>query len=143
MFWTGIEEVERMFEPLRELERMSWTLPRLAATRSYDLPAVNVWEGAEEAVVTTELPGINPADVEITVKGRSLILKGSRKAEELKEGEYFHRRERWSGDFDKTIELPFEVEADKVSAKYAKGVLTVRVPRAESEKPRKIAISSE
>ena len=143
MFWTEIDEVERMFEPLRELERMSRVLPWRMAPRGYAFPAVNVWAGAEEAVVTTELPGINPADVEITVKGHSLTLKGGRKAEELKEGEFFQRKERWSGDFEKTVELPFEVEPDKVTARYSKGVLTVRAPRAESEKPRKIAIASE
>lgn len=143
MFWTEIDEVERMFEPLRELERISRVMPWRAAQRGYTFPAVNVREDAEGAVVTTELPGIDPADVEITVKGHSLTLKGGRKAEELKEGEYFHRKERWSGDFEKTVELPFEVEPDKVTAKYSRGVLSVRAPRAESEKPRKIEISSE
>lgn len=143
MFWTEIEEVERMFEPLRELERMSRALPWRAAGRRCSFPAVNVWRGAEEAVVTAELPGINPAEVEITAKGNSLTLKGSRKAGELKEGEFFQRKERWTGDFERTIELPFEVDAEKVTAKYSRGVLTIKAPRAESEKPRKIAIASE
>ncbi len=143
MFWTGIEEVERMFEPLRELERMSRSLARLSAPRGVEFPPVNISENTEGAVITAELPGIEPSDVEISIKGNSLTLKGNRKANELKEGEFYQRQERCAGEFDRTLELPFEINAEKVAARYARGVLTLFAPRAESEKPKKITISSE
>ncbi|MDA8077583.1 MAG: Hsp20/alpha crystallin family protein [Nitrospiraceae bacterium] len=143
MFWTDIEEVGRMFEPLRELERMSRSLAMLSTPMGVEFPPVNISENAEGAVITAELPGVWPSDVEISVKGNTLTLKGSRKADELKDGEFYQRRERWNGEFNKTLELPFEINADKVAARYSRGVLTVAAPRAESEKPRKITISSE
>jgi len=143
MFWTDIEQAERVFDPFLELERMSKSLSRLMAPKGTEFPAVNVWEGTDAASVTAELPGIDPKDVEISVKGRSLTLRGSRKADDLAEGEYYQRKERWSGDFERVISLPFDVEAEKVSARYSRGVLTVVAPRAESERPRKIAIITE
>ena len=59
---------------------------------------------------------------------------------EIKEGESYHRRERWYGKFTKTIELPFVVEGNKVEAGFSRGILTIKLPRAESEKPKKITV---
>jgi HSP20 family protein len=66
-----------------------------------------------------------------------------RKADELGDDESYHRRERWAGQFSKTIELPFNVQAEKVEAKFSKGILSITLPRAEAEKPKKIIIKSD
>ncbi len=102
-----------------------------------------MWVSENNAVVTTEVPGIDPNALEISVVKDSLTLRGSRQDEELKEGESYHRRERWSGQFTKTLELPFPVDAGKVEARFAKGVLFISLPRAEADKPRKIVVKSE
>jgi len=139
MLWSDLE----FFDPWREIERMEKVLSRLTARSRVEFPAVNLWLNGDEAVVTTELPGIEPGNIDISVIGKSLTLRGSRQTEEAKEGESYHRRERWYGKFSKKIELPFNVDADKVTAKYSKGVLTLHLPRAEAEKPRKISIAAE
>ena len=88
------------------------------------------------------IPGISPEDIEISVVGKSLTLRGTRRADDLKDEEAYHRRERWHGQFSKTIELPFNVEAGKVNASFKKGVLYITLPRAEEEKPKTIHIKS-
>ena len=85
---------------------------------------------------------VDPETIELSVVGKSLTLRGARQSEELKEGETYHRRERWEGSFSKTVQLPFTVESDKVNARFTRGVLTVELPRAEAEKPRKIIVKT-
>ncbi len=141
MLWHDLEEMEtRLFDPWQEFERMRNAFFRASAPSNGEFPAVNLWSSAENAVVTTELPGVDPSAIDISVTGDVLTIKGSRTPEELKEGESYHRRERWYGQFSKTVELPFTVETEKVTAKFLNGVLRIELPRAESEKPKKIEI---
>lgn len=141
MLWNDLEEMERkLFDPWLEFDRMRKAFFRTQTPSNGEFPAVNVWSSAENAVVTTELPGVDPSAIDIAVTGDVLTIKGSRNPEELKDGESYHRRERWHGQFSKTVELPFNVQQDKVSAKFLNGVLRIELPRAESEKPKKIEI---
>lgn len=147
MLWTeGFGTFGRGLDPWSEFRRieneMNRVLSRYVSPSASEFPAINIWADSDEAIVTTEIPGIEAGNVEISVMGKTLTLKGSREPEEAKGGETYHRRERWYGKFTKTIELPFNVEGEKVEAKFAKGVLTVKAPRAESEKPKKIAVKS-
>lgn len=139
MLWS---DFERFLDPWREFERMRRALLGINGMTATDFPAVNIWVGPDNAVVTTEVPGIDPDDIDISVVDRSLTLRGVRQPEESKEEASYHRRERWSGRFSRTIELPFAVEADKVAARFKKGVLTIDLPRAESDKPRRITVTS-
>jgi HSP20 family protein len=140
MLWSDLERLMN-FDPWREFERFNRTLPRPAAPSTVEFPALNVWVGADRALVTTELPGVDKEAIDVSVSGNVLTLKGSRNPEELKEDESYHRRERWYGEFSKTLDLPFDIEVQKVEAKFSKGILTVTLPRAEAEKPRKISIA--
>ncbi|MBS1232921.1 MAG: heat shock protein Hsp20 family protein, partial [Nitrospirae bacterium] len=108
-----------------------------------DFPAVNVWVSNDEAVLTTEIPGVDPKSIDISVAGKTLTIRGSRNPEELKEGDTYHRRERWSGQFTKTVDMPFLIETGKVNAKFSRGILHITAPRAEAEKPKKIAVKSD
>ena len=128
MLWS-----DPFFETLRELEGMRRSLRRFDVPSTVEFPAINVWVSDDNAVVTTEIPGIDPSALEISVVKDSLTLRGSRQTEELKEGESYHRRERWHGQFTKTLELPFAVEAGKVEARFSKGVLYISLPRAEAD----------
>ena len=140
MLWS--DNSNWFIDPWDDFERMRRAVSRLDASRSSDFPSVNTWVSSDDAIVTTEIPGVGSENIEISVSGRTLTLKGSRKAENVKEGQLYHRRERWNGDFSRTIELPFSIEADKVSATFSKGVLHLTLPKAEVEKPRKIEIKT-
>jgi HSP20 family protein len=132
MLWTDIKDTGNgLFDPWEELDRMNRILLRWVSQPSYDAPVVNLWVAPDKAVVTAEIPGINQDEIEISVVGKSLTLRGSRKAEELKENDSYHRRERWDGRFSRTIELPFNVELDKVHARVSKGILSITLPRVD------------
>jgi len=130
-------------DPWREFERMARALPRLTPLSTGEFPPVNVWIKGDDALVTTEVSGLDPGTLDVSVVEKTLTIRGSRKPEELGEGESYHRRERWHGDFSRTVALPFRVEQGKVEASYSQGVLSVSLPRAESEKPMKVRIKSE
>jgi HSP20 family protein len=110
---------------------------------SHDFPAMNVWTKADDGqVITAEIPGMSVDDLDIKVIGDSLTIHGSRPAPEEDENIKYHRQERGYGNFSRTIQLPFPVDIDKVEANYEKGVLKIWLPRAESDKPRKITVKA-
>lgn len=142
MYWADLERNNRAWDPWREMERMRRFIADYTAPRSAEFPAMNIWSNGNEALVTTELPGIDVKDVEISVQGKFLTLRGSRSAESA-QGESFHRRERWFGPFSRTMELPFGVDPGKVDARFSRGILAVTLPRAEADKPKKIDVRTE
>lgn len=142
MIWSDFSRINRTWDPWLEVDRMQRMLRDLSMPVTGEFPAVNVWVSGDDAEVTIELPGVDPKDVDISVVGKTLTLKGSRTPEEAKEGESYHRNERWGGPFSRTVDLPFLINANKVEAKFNKGVLTVTLPRAEEDKPRKIVVKS-
>ncbi len=143
MLWTDIGRDNRFWDPWRELERLNRRFTEMASAISGgEFPVINIWTNGSGAILTTEVPGIDPASVDISVVGKTLTLGGSRKAEENGEGESYHRRERWSGRFSRTVELPFLIESNKVEARFSRGVLQISLPRAEADKPKKIPVKS-
>ncbi len=126
-------ELERVFERtgLREL-----------AGSAIAFPALNIWEDDSSLFVEAELPGFELNDLEIYVDGENhLSLKGERKQPELNEAEW-HRRERGYGAFSRTIDLPAEVDAEKVTATLKAGLLTITLPKQEAVKPRRIEVKA-
>jgi HSP20 family protein len=103
-------------------------------------PPINVFSKEEEALVSALLPGMDIGNIEISVKDNLLTIHGKKNTEELAEGTEVHRREIFSGDFTRTVELPFRVNQEKVQAKYTNGVLNIHLPRREEDKPKKISI---
>ncbi|HQE93349.1 MAG TPA: Hsp20/alpha crystallin family protein [Anaerolineae bacterium] len=142
-FWgstTPWDELERL---RREMNQVFANFPVLSEARiTPGYPAMNVWTNENGAVITAELPGIDPAELDIAVVENTLTLSGERKPLELGEGEVYHRRERGYGKFTRSFQLPFNVEAGNVQAVYEKGVLQITLPRAEADKPRKIAVKA-
>ncbi len=132
----------------QEMDRLQREMDRLFRANSANrlgtggYPAMNIWSNEDSAVITTELPGINLDDVDISVVGDTLTLSGRRMPEELSEGARYHRQERGFGKFTRSIKLPYTVDGDKVEATYNRGVLSITLPRAESDKPRKIQVRS-
>jgi len=106
-------------------------------------PPVNIFSKEEEALVSALLPGMEIENIDISIKDNHLTIHGKKKTEDLAEGTEVHRREIFSGDFTRTIELPFRVNQEKVQAKYTNGVLNILLPRREEDKPKKITINFE
>jgi HSP20 family protein len=126
-----------MFGPLSELSnRLDWLREEMEP--SY-FPPMNVWEIGENILVEAEVPGLKIEDVEVSFDNGELTLKGEKKFE-AKENAPLHRRERVYGAFNRTLTLPWEIVADRVSAELKDGVLTVTLPKAEASKPHKIAV---
>lgn len=132
--------------PLRGPQRPQSEISRPANPardpRSTEYPPLNVWSNEDETIVQAELPGLAADDIDISVVQNTLTLRGSRNPEGLKEGESYHRRERWTGRFVRSLELPFEVENSKVEAEYKNGMLSIKLPRAEEHRPKKIAVKA-
>jgi HSP20 family protein len=103
-------------------------------------PPANVFHDADGLVVQFEVPGVDPANLEIETRDRTLIVSGKR--DEAASAGSYHRRERWTGAFSRSLQLPRDADLEKVEAKYKHGVLTVRVPKHESARPRRIEVSS-
>lgn len=125
-------EMNRLFEDFFEETPM---------LRPYGVgyPALNTWDEGEAACVEAELPGMSLENIEVLVSGNELTIKGERKIEEPS-GATWRRRERSEGWFERTLMLPWDINADKVEAKLHDGVLTIRLPKAESAKARKIKL---
>lgn len=135
-FWDPIEEILKL-----QSEMSNWFDRTPFASLKTEYPKVNIWAGEHEAKVIAELPGLDPKTIDVTVGNNTLTLKGSYPEAELNEEEKFIRRERFASEFVRTVELPFAVDSTKVDASYRNGLLTVTLPRAEADKPRKVQIS--
>lgn len=135
MWVENMDRFNRLFwGPWSELSRLSGAL----APTERPLP-VNVWTHEEGAIVTANLPGAKPEDFEIQVEGREVSIRGSRQLP-TQEDAQTRRRELWQGSVHRTVQLPFAPEANEVEAHYHNGILEIRLPRAESDKPRKIDV---
>mgnify|MGYP003573471444 CR=1 FL=1 len=124
------DELDRVFG----IDSSSWSRPGV-------YPPVNVWEDENHFYLEAELPGMSIEDLEIYVhEGDQLSIKGTRKLSEM-EGAKLRRRERAHGEFQRTFKLDSDVDVQHVSADFKHGVLTVKLPKSETIKPRKIEIN--
>ncbi len=109
-----------------------------------EYPPINIWTGQDDVVLTAELPGLEPDDLDISVQENTLTLRGAPKGKESepREGETMHRRECVRAGFSRSWRLPFEVDGDKVDAKLENGILKLMLPRSEASKPKKIEVKA-
>jgi HSP20 family protein len=118
----------------------AWPFER---TGGSTFPALNIWEDAESFHAEADLPGVDPKDVDIQVEGNVLTLRGEKKNETEDQGKNYHFVERVYGTFQRTVQLPSNVDPEKVAASYKNGVLTVTIAKKPEAKSRKIEIRSE
>ena len=130
------EAMDRLFE-----DSFVRTGPRWVASgeKGCDLP-VDAYATDEELVVTASVPGMDPSDVEITIEGDTLTVKGELKAP-LDNVSYI-LQERACGKFQRTLRLNVPVQADKAEASFEKGVLTLVIPKKEELKPKTIKVKT-
>ena len=143
------------WRPFREVSRLRNEMDRLwdeyfgAGRRAFRLeeeawlPAVDVSETGDKITVKAEIPGMEAKDIEISIVGDTLTIKGEKKAETEEKDENYHMVERTYGSFSRAMKLPAVVDAEKVEATYKNGVLTVVLPKMEEVKPKAIEIKAE
>ena len=136
--WEPFLGVNRM---QRELDQLLQELVPEARQSVPAVPRLNLWEDEDQFYVEAELPGFSLDDLEVSVEGNQLSIQGERSkpADEAQ----WHRRERRYGTLQRTVELPTDVDADRVSATLTHGILTVSLAKAEATKPRKITVRTE
>jgi HSP20 family protein len=107
------------------------------------VPAVDVRETRDALEIAAEVPGIDPKEVDVSIEGGVLTLKGSRRFEKATEGETYHRVERAYGAFERSFTLPTNIDTEKINAVYRNGVLFLTIPKREEAKPRSISVKVE
>lgn len=126
------EDINRLF---------SSSLRRSPAVGSAEfLPTLEVKEDENQFLLHFDIPGMERKDLDISVAGNMLTVKGERKEEENKKGKGYFYSERRYGSFQRSVELPVEVDADKVAANYKDGVLELTLPKSEKAKPKQIKV---
>jgi HSP20 family protein len=103
-------------------------------------PAIDVSEREDDLLVRAELPGMTAEDIDIEVQNNALLIRGEKKDETEESGERYHYVERRSGSFQRMVQLPNEVDAEKIDASYKDGVLTITLPKSEKAKPKRISV---
>lgn len=140
--WSIFDELDSLQSGVNELLSVRES-SRLGQRSQLAYPPLNVWSSEEGLVIDAEIPGVDPAGVEVSVKGDELSLSGKVNAQEAEDGEVIHRRERPAGEFVRTLQLPFRADVGAVKATCKNGILRLTVPRSEEEKPRKIAVTAD
>jgi HSP20 family protein len=129
----------------REIRRSQRDLNRLFGNLGLGLrpefPAVQIWAGMDGAIIYAEVPGVPADQIDITVYHDTVTLRGKREPENFGEDATIHRQERMHGPLSRTVVLPFRVDAEKVVARFARGVLTLELPRPASDRPRQVKIA--
>jgi HSP20 family protein len=136
------------FDPVSNLMALQQEVARFLRNPAFSLgpsgygafPPVNIFDDGEGLVIMAELPGMDPAALNVAGQSNTLTISGERKRAEADDFEGYHRRERSFGEFSRSIQLPNDLDLAKATARYEAGVLIVRVPKAESAKPRQITV---
>jgi HSP20 family protein len=140
--WDPFREAVSLRDAMNALFQESFVRPTSLFTQDgLAVLPLDVTETADKFVIKASVPGVKPEDVQITVQGDTLTIRGECRSEEEKTGERWHLRERHFGSFQRSVSLPAPVDSDKAQASYEYGVLTLTLPKTEDAKPRQIKIS--
>lgn len=143
MEWKPFKEVTKLRSEMDRLWDDYFGSGRRAFKPEIWVPSVDVSETNEKIVVKAEIPGMDSKDIDISLSGDILTIKGEKKSEREEKDENYHLVERSHGSFARSLRLPVAVEADKIEAAYKQGVLTVTCPKKEDVKPKAIEIKAE
>jgi HSP20 family protein len=141
--FNSIDPFSSLLSLQQELERFTRNPAFSLGPSGYGAyPPVNIFGNSEGTVIIAEVPGLDPAKIEVSGQGRTLTLRGERKREEGVNPSGYHRRERRFGEFSRSIQLPDDLDLSKATASYESGVLTLKVPKAEVARPRQITVNA-
>ena len=142
--WQPFSELMSLGQAMDKLFEDSFVRPSraLAALGEASVPALDIYQTPNEAVVKATLPGLKPEDVRIDITGETVTIKGETKAEqEIKREDYLYQERRY-GSFSRSVVLPGGLETDKAEAMMEDGVLTLTIPKAEEVKPKAIKVKA-
>jgi len=105
--------------------------------------SLDVTETDSEVIVTTDVPGVDAKDIEITVTGDVLTIRGEKKEEKEEKKRNYRKMERWYGSFGRSVTLPSSVDQSQIKAKMKNGILTITLPKREEERPKAIKVETE
>ena len=137
------------WDPFQEMLNLRRTVDRLFdnASADHDWAQSPVWglavdmvENKDEFIVKASIPGINPDDLDISYSDDTLTIKGEIKQDKEAKEDQYHLRERRYGSFIRSIALPTTIKGESIEASYQNGIITLRLPKAEEVKPKRIAI---
>ena len=103
-------------------------------------PALELSDGDDEIIVTAEVPGMDPDDIDVTIAGNQLVISGEKRDEHEEQHEGYRRSERYYGYFRRMIDLPQDVDSQEIDARYSYGVLELHIPKTEESQPRRISV---
>jgi HSP20 family protein len=143
--WTPFREVSRLRDEMDRLWQDFFGPGRRALRPLAEewIPPVDISDTADKVTVRVEVPGMDAKDIDISLSGDILTIKGEKKAGKEEKGENFYLVERSYGSFARSLRLPAVVEADKIEATYKQGVLTITCPKKEEVKAKQITIKAE
>lgn len=139
--WEPMREMMTLREAMDRLFDDAFTRP-LSAGATSTVPAIDLYQTEDEVVVKAALPGMKADEVQISITGDVLCLRGEFKQQDEKKDATYHIREQRYGVFERSIIMPVEVQTDKAKADFENGVLTITLPKAEAVKPRAITIKA-
>ncbi len=134
--WEPVREMMTLREAMDRLFDDAFTRPLNLRDGDLSTPAIDMYQTDDEVVVKAAIPGFNADEVQINVTGDVLTLRGEMKHEEEKKDKAWHIHEQRWGSVERSITLPTDVKADKASADFENGILTVTLPKAEEVKPK-------
>jgi HSP20 family protein len=140
--WEPVREMMTLREAMDRLFDDAFTRPISLRDGGWSTPAVDMFQTDDEVVVKVALPGFKADEVQINVTGDVLTLRGELKHEEEKQERAWHIREHRWDSFERSIALPTEVTADRASADFENGILTITLPKAEEVKPKTISVKA-
>lgn len=137
---TSFDPFSMLQQMRREMERVGWPWAGERRIGGGSFPPVNVYESSDAIRVQCEVPGVRQNDLEVSITGDTLVVKGKKEPLADAPDRQFIIRERGSGEFVRTIVLPDAVQGDKIQAELTSGILTILMPKAEAAKPKQIQI---
>ena len=140
--WEPFSDLISLRDAMDRLFEESFVSPasRLLAPQGMGNLAIDMIERKADVVVKTSVPGVKPEDIDISITGDTLTIKGETSTEEESKGENFLRRERRYGAFSRSVGLPAGLDPDKAEAVFDNGVLTLSIPKKEEIKPKTIKV---
>jgi HSP20 family protein len=142
--WDPVGDLVSLREAMNRLFEDSFIRPGggLTTAERMGMLPLDVYESDDEVTVRASIPGVNPDDIDISVLGTTLTIKGEKSEDrEEKKGNY-HLRERHYGAFQRSVNLPSQVNVDKAKAEFKDGVLILTLPKIEAAKPKSIKVKT-
>ncbi|MDH5720572.1 MAG: Hsp20/alpha crystallin family protein [Spirochaetia bacterium] len=136
--------LERLWEDLRRVQNaLDEDFFPMSISERKAFPPINIFEDADGATAIVQIPGVDPEKIELSVTGDLLNISGQRETDSFNENISLHRNELWKGKFSRSLRLPFTIDSNNIKANSKNGILEIRLPRTEEEKPKKISITAD